>query len=157
MSTRCAVFVVVDGAVGNVPDAVGTPVVLKVEIEVPAISCDAAVELVSALPVVLTPVPEVVLATGGSDVAIPTVLKTGFCVPVDAVAYGAIVAVSLKMAHSSATAAMVAGRHVSAVHVTTDHAYCRSRFDCMHFVHNRSRAGGIDHIHTNSSIGFARM
>lgn len=115
-SRRCATFVVVGDVVGDASDSVGRPVVVNVEIEVPAISCDAEVEPVPALPVVLALEAEVVLATGGSDVDNATVLKIGFCVPVDAVAYGAIVAVSLKIAQSSATAAIVAVIHVRSVH-----------------------------------------
>jgi len=79
-------FVVVDDAVGNAPDSVGTPVVVKVEIDVPAMSCEAAVELAPGLPAVLMLVLEVTLVTGGNDVESATVLKIGFCVPVEAVA-----------------------------------------------------------------------
>lgn len=78
ISRRRAMFVVVDEAVGSAPDSVGTPVVVMVEMDVPAISCDAAGEL--------APVPPVVLTTDGSDVESATVLRIGFCVLVDAVA-----------------------------------------------------------------------
>lgn len=86
ISRRRAMFVVVDEAVGSAPDSVGTPVVVMVEMDVPAISCDAAGELAPVPPVVLALAPVVVLTTDGSDVESATVLRIGFCVRVDAVA-----------------------------------------------------------------------
>lgn len=148
---------VVDEAVGSASDSVGTPVVVMVEIDVPAISCDVAVELASALPIVLPLVLGIVLMVGGSDVESATVLKTGFCVPVDAVAYGAIVTVSLKIAQSSATAVMVASNHVSDAHLCLLYdAYCRSRLDCRRSERTHSPSASIDHIHTGNSIHFVR-
>ena len=106
---------VVDEAVGDDSDSVGTPLVVYIEMDVPAMSCEAADVVTATLPVVLGVVPEVVLATGGNEVERATVLRMGFCVPVDAVAYGAIVTVSLKIAHISATEAMVAGCLISRI------------------------------------------
>ena len=86
LSRRRAMFVVVDEAVGSASDSVGTPVVVMVEMDVPAISCEAAGELVPALPIVLALLPVLVLTTGGSDVESANVLRIGSCALVDAVA-----------------------------------------------------------------------
>lgn len=94
-STFCATLVVLAEAVAATPDPVATPLVVNVEIDVPA----------------MLSIDEEELALGEGNVpteGIATVLNKGFSVPVVAVAKGLIVGALSNMAHISATALMVA-------------------------------------------------
>lgn len=75
-------FVVVGEAVASA----STPLDVIIEMDVPAISCEALVGLVLSLPVVLTLVSVVALMAGGSDVESATVLNIWSSVETDAVA-----------------------------------------------------------------------
>ena len=73
-------LVVVEVAEAAAPESVGTPVVVKVEMDVPAMSCDSDADVVAVAWA------WVELLTGGNDVERATVLRIGFSVPKVAVA-----------------------------------------------------------------------